>query len=58
MNDPVAQPPNGRRSSRLSPTVLLVEDGSHPHWPQKPFTHSQLRAALELMLRNAQVVEE
>jgi hypothetical protein len=58
MNEPVAQSPKGRRSSRLSPTVLLVEDGSHAHWPQKPFTRSQLRAALELLLPNAQVVKE
>jgi hypothetical protein len=58
VNDPAGQPPKGRRPSRLSPTVLLVEDGSHPHSLEKPFTRSQLRVALEQFLPNAQMVEE
>ena len=58
MNDPAGQAPNGRRSSRLSPTVLLVEGGSHPHSLEKPFTRSQLGVALEPLLPNAHIVEE
>jgi hypothetical protein len=58
MNAPPAQPPERRRSSRLWPTVLVVEDDSQPQWLQKPFTRSQLRVALDLLLSNAALAEE